>query len=190
MTIVASSALTSARSPRPEPLGARERHRLVRYGVDPNRIVPHTPTRAQWDLLEYAFEEECARHFGKDDHVPTPEEVELYGTPNPEAKHPVVAIIPPSRGAVSDAYAHARVLELNGYLTLSTGAQIGGTSPHQASWLYTWRVQLTDKGVEAVRERIGRRIKAERLRAMAEAVARVDARPTSPQALSPQAPSR
>lgn len=173
MTIVRSSALTSGRAPRPEPMGATERNRMVRWGVDPNRVTLTSPTRDQWDLLEYAYEEECAKRFNPTD--PTADEVELYGKADPDEKHPVVAVIPPSHGGISTAYSNARVLELYGYITLTTGAQVGNQPQHQMPWLYLWRVRLTTAGVKAVQEHITRRIKMARQRAARDAVARLDA---------------
>jgi hypothetical protein len=187
MTIVPSTAVTSARAPRPAPRSSREHNRLVRWGVDPNRVRVTAPTAAQWDLLEYAYEEQCHRRFtasgngdpgGVRDDVQGSEEVAaLY---NPEDKHPVVAVIPPSstllHGVASSAYQDACILRGLGLVELSTpNARVGASSPRQTPWLYTWAVRLTDEGEKAVRARIARRPKLTRQRQAAEAVARMKA---------------
>lgn len=149
MTVIASSAVTGARS--------ATAPRTVYTHVPtppPPRSVPTAFTGAQHDMLEFAYEEDTARRT-----APAPAKGRRgKNTPVPvDTDDIVVATIPPAPhlGAVSRMYADARVLELGGLVTLTAhGPKVGDASPHRAPWHYVWAMRLTPEGRRAAQEYI------------------------------------
>lgn len=151
MTVIASSAVTGARS------ATAPRTVYTHVPTPPTpRSVPTAFTGAQYDMLEFAYEEDTAQRTtsapvkgrrGKNAPAPAPVDTDDI----------VVATIPPAPhlGAVSRMYADARVLELGGLVTLTAhGPKVGDASPHRAPWHYVWAMRLTPEGRRAAQEYI------------------------------------
>jgi hypothetical protein len=127
-----TSQISTERAPRP-------RTATLLVDATPRRDAPPPatrPTARQYDILEYAYQEETAG--------PLP----LEGVTIPAC---------PGAARPLQMYGDAVVLERMGLVTLNTHstARVNTVSQREMPWHYTWVLSLTDEGRALVQRRIG-----------------------------------